>query len=290
MSARQLRDRSGFTLIELLVVIAIIAILIALLLPAVQKVREAANRVECQNHEKQFALALHTYNDNYRSFPTLFWIVAILPYIEQQGMSQGQDLNIGNCPSDPRGPSVTWSNGSYGLTWYLATRSGALNASNRILEDGILVSTSGIRFTDITDGTSNTLLIAERPPGPSPGQTTEYWGWWDQDWGPPPDYWDTRVAMWASTAGMCNTTGHNTSGNSYNCPNPQVMQMYNYTDDCGVNVAWSYHPNGLNCAMGDGSVRFISYSAANTLLPASGISVIRGLATRNGGETIGIDF
>jgi prepilin-type N-terminal cleavage/methylation domain-containing protein len=105
--------RLGFTLIELLVVIAIIGILIALLLPAVQKVREAANRIKCTNNLKQIGLALHNYHDSMQSFPPAYidgntdpttdaafdlgpgwgWASVILPYLEQTNIYNQVDFN-----------------------------------------------------------------------------------------------------------------------------------------------------------------------------------------------------
>ncbi len=91
--------RRGFTLIELLVVIAIIAMLIALLVPAVQKVRESAARSQCQNNLKQMGLAIHAYHDANKNLPPsrcgpqhATWFVLILPYLEQQALYSQWDL------------------------------------------------------------------------------------------------------------------------------------------------------------------------------------------------------
>jgi len=310
---RRFTPRPAFTLIELLVVIAIIAILIGLLLPAVQKVRDAAARIQCINNLKQQGIALHAYHDVNQGLPkgnttyagnvapyegSWSWMAQILPYVEQDNVyraartfatSGGSNwyawynpqcatmLKVFTCPADGRGTQkYTADPGiqNQALTCYLGN-SGTVSAASG-QGNGVLFLDSKVKLTDITDGTSNTIMVGERPPN----SNLEF-GWWLAAYG-----YDGRgnadctmtsndiacanyfITNYSSSPNLpCDGTAAQKTGLAPG--KPQV--------GCDAGHYWSFHTGGVLFLMGDGSARMVSYTA-NSVLPA--------LSTRNGGEVV----
>jgi prepilin-type N-terminal cleavage/methylation domain-containing protein/prepilin-type processing-associated H-X9-DG protein len=208
------RQRAGFTLIELLVVIAIIGILMALLLPAIQKVREAANRMLCANHLKQLALACHTHHNDIGQLPSAgrqdytggrdaanplatapvqrwHWRYQLLPYIEQDNLhrltSDAQirlaTLSLFNCPSRRR-PTVVGAivlvdyAGNAGVTWCPANEAGTWNGAivPSWVNNGGWQPVPKVTISSLSDGSSNTLLLGEKFVSTDHYATALQWG------------------------------------------------------------------------------------------------------------------
>jgi prepilin-type N-terminal cleavage/methylation domain-containing protein/prepilin-type processing-associated H-X9-DG protein len=247
MLMRPPRQRRAFTLIELLVVIAIIAVLIGLLLPAVQKVRESAARSQCSNNLHQIGLAMRQYHDNMRYFPPAFakpsnwgWAVWILPYVEQSNLYStiGPDttalavnsatttaLKVYTCPSDPSAPISAYFSG--------------LAKSNYAVSEQVSDGGSQIRVEQIKDGLSNTIMAAER---------------------------DMQYQVGAAWAGRDTPTG---VVSVVGRPNWPINTSYAggatccAADTACTRYSWSsMHSGGANFVFCDGSVHFLANSVA----------------------------
>jgi prepilin-type N-terminal cleavage/methylation domain-containing protein/prepilin-type processing-associated H-X9-DG protein len=300
------RRPRGFTLIELLVVIAIIAVLIGLLLPAVQRVREAAARTQCVNNLKQIGLALQNYHDSNASFPPGYvsnydaagndtgpgwgWAAFILPQMEQQNLysaiqfSQNieapansgvrvQPMKSFLCPSDYLPP--TWTATRYDaagnpLGPICEVASGNYIGNFGVSEpgvdgEGIFFRNSKVRFADIKDGTSLTLMVGERS-----------------------SRWCQATWVGAVTnASMVPPPGSPALGGEWNAAGFVLGHTFEGNGGPGApgteaNGFSSEHSHGANFLFADGHVQFLQGSMDHR--------VYKALSTRAGGEIVGGDF
>jgi prepilin-type N-terminal cleavage/methylation domain-containing protein/prepilin-type processing-associated H-X9-DG protein len=290
--------RPGVTLIELLIVTAVVAVLIGLMLPAIQKVRTAAVVTQCRNNLHQIGLACLDFQtvqgfyprctvrprgttpvkgepagnlSNWGSGTYESWPREIAPHIEQPNARVQDAIRLLGCPADPRGPEYKVP--AYGFTWYVGVYSNPAAEGNGILVDDSKQKTAS-RVTPelVADGASNTVLLAERPP-PADGQ----WGWWD-----------SACCIQDTLSPVRGDDKIYSSGRFGKCPDPAPYQPGNVRDNCAFNAVWAFHSPGGNFCMGDGSVRAISFAAGNQ--PVGAVTLLEALASRAGSEVVGSDY
>jgi prepilin-type N-terminal cleavage/methylation domain-containing protein/prepilin-type processing-associated H-X9-DG protein len=317
MMIRQAQPRHGFTLIELLVVIAIIAVLIGLLVPAVQKVREASARTQCQNNLKQMGLACHLYHGAAKMFPTgtvdqisgdiayrdrRNWLHFILPYMEQDAiynqmtawLASGQGRMWSDapnrqtviagyiCPSDPHSPKTVTSHTEsdqqgFHSNYVACSGSTPFNPNNNL----------GRQLNGIFYYRSATRLADISDGSSNTLLTSEILvSPDDQNTALLGHGHDVRGRMWnpANQGSILFSTQY-----PPNAQQPDALQYCQTipaapcltTTTNIVLYARSMHTGGVNAGLADGSVRFL----ANTVDPATYL----GLGTRAGGEALG-DF
>jgi prepilin-type N-terminal cleavage/methylation domain-containing protein/prepilin-type processing-associated H-X9-DG protein len=297
------RRRHGFTLIELLVVIAIIAVLIGLLLPAIQKVREAASRAKCQNNLKQIGLAAVNYHDTNNGFPVMvdsnnsLWsspFTLLLSYLEQQALYQGimvdpnhgiggfgslcaTPLSVMVCPSDVGPASSPVWDGSFldlnvgGWSSYRANGGGKIDSP--ALDGVILRNQSSIgapvQILAITDGTSSTIMF---------GEFFNYC--------PNPIFTIIgRPFSARSTWGGVFVFGSNPPA-AYSSVSLNVSSLSNYATCNNTGYGSGHSGGGANFVFCDGSVHFISNAINNAPTLSNGNTLLEALCSRAGGEVI----
>src|SRR5262245_52465042 len=297
MTTRATDDaRNGFTLVESLVAITIIAVLLGILLPAVQRVRDSSYRAACLNHLKQLGIANQGYHDARSTFPPglthesgqhpqpyLSWQARLLPHIEQgdlwrqteEAFAQDKDflhnpphtasiavVKLFSCPSDSRSSRPN----KYGkaFTMYLG-----VEGTNQFTRDGILFRDSRVRLADITDGASTTLLAGERPPS-----ADEKFGWWYAGWGQDQDGSAEMVLGVRERLTFQEYVTECTFG-------PYHFGPGRVSDNCSTFHFWSLHAGGgAHFLFADGSVQFLKYAAD---------PLMHDLATRAGKESVTLD-
>jgi len=313
MSRNPRRSRKGFTLIELLVVIAIIGVLIGLLLPAVQRIRENANQLKCKSNMRNLVLACQSANTQYGRLPPLANTVSgdsiyagqyatiffhLFPFLEEgsthalgyAGGVQDQKVNIFLCPSDSS------ASGGLGQIKIGSTVYGLSNYGANYLVFGappFSFAGSTRHPDDIPDGVTKTIYFAEKNAVCQNGGST----WWNIPLVPAtPAVASDADGQWGAVVGY---GGYAASGT----PRPfvpyygdvatagsgafQTRNLVN-TYKCNPYAAQTAHGDSMNVAMGDGSVQSINWSRASSDTPAT--SVWKSLLTPNGNERIPGDW
>jgi prepilin-type N-terminal cleavage/methylation domain-containing protein/prepilin-type processing-associated H-X9-DG protein len=302
-------SRRAFTLVELLVVIAIIGVLIGLLLPAVQKVREAANRAKCGNNLKQIGIALHHYHDTQSSFPPAYvelypltdratWQVLILPFIEQDNLFKTYDPNettgggednfflnktqvkLYKCPSDvdlppkiyPPNPDLgPWALGNYLCNNGLGPMRSDWKPETSVEKPGVFMVNSKTRIADLTDGTSTTMLISECLNVPGAGD--------HEDWRGNLTYPENCIFHWNHTPNRSDPDWLRDILCTSVREAPCIGTHSAYNDRLEILTARSRHAGGVQVLFGDGRVGFVP----NTI----SLVTWQALGSPAGGEVVG---